>query len=349
MELLDARRLTGPSLLFDLPAAVLDVAGNDAELARFVPRWEAAVRRMLEAFDWPEPQFLSIRLTGGASVAFTVPIDALYAASAINEWAYAEAVDNGDADYAAGLEQARDAYADERNPALLALEAAAGAHGVPFLWDDDEASLGLGKHSATWPVTALPDPQRLDWQQYRPVPIALVTGTNGKTTTVRLAQHILITAGRTVGLSSTDWIAVNHDVLDRGDWSGPGGARAVLRQEAVDLAILESARGGLLRRGLGVQRADVSLITNIAEDHLGDFGSSTLDELLDIKWIVSRAVREQGRLVLNAEDPRLVAKARSYDGEIVWFCAVRRQPRGFAWPLTSGLCTRRRRAVPVGG
>jgi len=319
MKFLDARRLTGPSLLFDHPAAVLDVAADEGELATFVPLWEAAVRRMLKDFDWPEPEFRSIRLTGGASLAFTVPIDALYAASAINEWAYAEAADDGDADYAAGLEQAREAYADERNPELLALEAAAETRGVPFLWDDDEASLGLGKHSATWPVTALPEPEQLDWQQYQPVPMALVTGTNGKTTTVRLAQHILITAGRTVGLSSTDWIAVNHDVLDRGDWSGPGGARAVLRQQAVDLAILESARGGLLRRGLGVQSADVALITNIAEDHLGDFGSSTLDELLDIKWIVSRAVRREGRLVLNAEDPRLVAKARSYDGEIVWF------------------------------
>ena len=319
MEMLDARRLTGPSLLFDRPAAVLDVAADEAELAAFVPRWEAAVRRMLEEFDWPEPEFRSLSLTGGASLAFTVPIDALYAASAINEWAYAEAAGGDAADYAAGLAQAREAYADERNADLLALETAAGGRGVPFLWDDDEASLGLGKHSASWSIKALPDPERLDWQQYRPVPMALVTGTNGKTTTVRLAQHILITAGRTVGLSSTDWIAVNHDVLDRGDWSGPGGARAVLRQQGVDIAILESARGGLLRRGLGVQTADVALITNIAEDHVGDFGSSTLDELLDIKWIVSRAVRSKGRLVLNAEDPRLVAKARCYDGDIVWF------------------------------
>jgi UDP-N-acetylmuramyl tripeptide synthase len=121
------------------------------------------------------------------------------------------------------------------------------------------------------------------------------------------------------GLTSTDGIAVGERIVDRGDWSGPGGARTVLRQHDTEMAFLETARGGLLRRGLGVDRADVALITNVAEDHLGDFGSRTLDELLDIKWIVSRAVREQGCLILNADDPLLVKKAATYEGRIAWF------------------------------
>ena len=108
-------------------------------------------------------------------------------------------------------------------------------------------------------------------------------------------------------------------MLDRGDWSGPGGARTVLRQPGVDVAILETARGGLLRRGLGVERANVALITNISEDHLGDFGSQNLDELLAIKWIVSRAVEQSGRLILNADDPLLQKQAEHYSGEVVWF------------------------------
>ncbi len=321
--MLDARRLTGPSLLFDIPAAVLDVAASAAELDAFAPRWEAAVRRMLEEFDWPEPEFARHDLTGGASFAFTAPIDSLYAASMINEWAYAVAAAEvtGEAapDFASGLAEAREAHADEVNPALMTLAAEAGRRGTTLLWDDDDVSLGLGQHATTWPTPEAPAPEAVDWAGFDDVPIGLVTGTNGKTTTVRLAQHILVDAGLTVGLSSTDWIAVNHEVLDRGDWSGPGGARAVLRAAGVDVAILESARGGLLRRGLGVERATASLITNIAEDHLGDFGSKTLDELLNVKWIVSRAVRDGGRLILNADDPRLVARARDYPGEIVWF------------------------------
>ena len=180
-------------------------------------------------------------------------------------------------------------------------------------------SIGLGKGSEVWPFRELPSPDSLDWNRYHDVPAGLVTGTNGKTTTVRLAKHIMRLSGRNVGLSSTDWIAVNERIIDRGDWSGPGGARNVLREKDVDVAILETARGGLLRRGLGVEKADAALITNIAEDHLGDFGSQNLHELLNIKWIVSRAVESSGVLILNADDPLLVAKSAEFPGEIVWF------------------------------
>jgi cyanophycin synthetase len=193
----------------------------------------------------------------------------------------------------------------------------ASSHGKTLLWDDDFVSVGLGRGSETWPVREIPD--ALDWERYHDVPVGVVTGTNGKTTTVRFATHILRQSDKNVGLSSTDWIAVNDRVIDRGDWSGPGGARNVLREQDVDVAILETARGGLLRRGMGVERGDAALITNISEDHLGDFGSQNLDELLAIKWIVSRVVRADGQLVLNAEDHRLVEKSSGYDGDLVWF------------------------------
>ena len=323
MEFLDARRLTGPSLLFDGPAAILDVSCTRDEADRLAPLWQAKVQQMLDALGWGPVEFSRQDLTGGVSLAYTAPIDALYAASEINEWAWAacDADLNGtDApDFAATVGALKAAQAEEANPALIALEQAAADHEVTFLWDDDEASLGLGRTSQTWPARELPDPGSLDWASYKDVPIGLVTGTNGKTTSVRLATNILRGAELNVGLSSTDWIAVNDNILDRGDWSGPGGARAVLRQNDVDVAILESARGGLLRRGLGVQQADAALITNIAEDHLGDFGSQNLAELLDIKWIVSRPVRDSARLILNADDALLVGKAQDYPGELVWF------------------------------
>jgi UDP-N-acetylmuramyl tripeptide synthase len=323
MEFLDARRLTGPSLHFDDPAAVLDVECRKEEADLLFPAWQAAVHALLVEFDWPEPRFSRIDVSGGVSLAFTVPIDGLYAASEITEGACAVAMaglSGGAApDADAILSAARAAYADERSPELLMLEQRAAHEGVTFLWDDDAVSLGLGSGSRTWPRDSLPDPESLDWQGFRDVPVGLVTGTNGKTTTVRIAQHILQAGSGSVGLSSTDWIAIDDRVIDRGDWSGPGGARAVLREQAVDVAILEAARGGLLRRGLGVSHATAALITNISEDHLGDFGSRSLDELLDIKWIVSRAVREQGTLVLNADDERLVARASDYSGRLVWF------------------------------
>lgn len=323
MEFLDARRITGPSLLWDKPGSILDIKCTPTEAIALARVWEKHVRRMLDALGWGEEETCHWSLSGGISLAFSAPIDALYAASAINEWAWASSeaeLDGNDGpDFDEAVAETKTAIAEEANPRLLELEAAAGEHGVAFLWDDDDVSVGHGKGSQTWPFRELPDPASLDWSRYHNVPVALVTGTNGKTTTVRLAQHILRGCDRTVGLSSTDWIAVNDRIIDRGDWSGPGGARSVLREADVDVAILETARGGLLRRGLGVNHANAALITNVAEDHLGDFGSQNLDELLDIKWIVSRAVERDGVLILNADDPLLVGKSAEFPGEIVWF------------------------------
>ena len=323
MEFIDARRLTGPSLLFDLPGSVLDVACTEDEADRLEPAWENHLRRMLDAVGWQDCELSSIRLTGGVSFGYTAPIDALYAASEIHEWVWAacDAELNGadEPDFDEAVTRLKAAIEEEANPELMRLLAAAAERGVTLLWDDDFASLGHGRYSETWPVRELPDPAELDWSAFRDVPSGLITGTNGKTTTVRTAANIARAAGYNVGMSSTDFIAVNDRVVDRDDWSGPGGARNVLREKEVDLAILETARGGLLRRGLGVERAEAALINNIAKDHLGDFGSRNLDELLGCKWIVSRAVRASGKLILNADDARLVARADDYDGEIVWF------------------------------
>ena len=278
---------------------------------------------MLNAVGWADESTCSWRLSAGVSLAFSAPVDALYAASEINEWAWAccDSEFNGAdvPDFDETVKRMRTVIAEEENPGLLKLEAAAEAHGVTFLSDDDKASVGQGTGSLTWPVRKLPEPDELDWDSLHDIPAGLITGTNGKTSTVRLATHIARASGKNVGLSSTDWIALNDRVIDRGDWSGPGGARIVLRQQDVDLGILETARGGLLRRGLGVMKADAALITNVAEDHLGDFGSQNLGELLNVKWIVSRAVETSGSLILNADDELLVAKSAEFPGVIVWF------------------------------
>ena len=323
MEYIDARRLTGPSLLWNKPGTILDVRCSDEEADQLIPIWDTNIRRMLNAVGWADESTCSWRLSEGVSLAFSAPVDALYAASEINEWAWAccDSEFNGAdvPDFDETVKRMRTVIAEEENPGLLKLEVAAEAHGVTFLSDDDEASVGQGTGSLTWPVRKLPEPDELDWDSLHDIPAGLITGTNGKTSTARLATHIARASGKNVGLSSTDWIALNDRVIDRGDWSGPGGARIVLRQQDVDLGILETARGGLLRRGLGVMKADAALITNVAEDHLGDFGSQNLGELLNVKWIVSRAVETSGSLILNADDELLVVKSAEFSGVIVWF------------------------------
>ena len=177
MKYLDARRLTGPNVLWNKSGSILDIACTQEEADRLIPFCEGEIRRMLIAVGWGEESICHVRLSGGVSIAFSAPIDALYAASAISEWAWAscDAEFNGaerpDFDEnAAGI---RGAIAEEVNPPLLALEKAAIEHGVAMLWDDDEVSVGHGSASHTWPFRELPDPQSLDWSRYHDVPVGI--------------------------------------------------------------------------------------------------------------------------------------------------------------------------------
>ncbi len=139
------------------------------------------------------------------------------------------------------------------------------------------------------------------------IPVASITGTNGKTTTTRLLAHICMTAGLTTGWSSTDGVVVQGETIEPGDYSGPAGARAVLDAPGVQIGILETARGGMLLRGMGITHNDVSVVTNVSADHLGLQGIDTVDQLAEVKAIVTKATKPGGWVVLNGEDPRVWA------------------------------------------
>ncbi|HEX3532092.1 MAG TPA: Mur ligase family protein [Thermoanaerobaculia bacterium] len=320
MIVLDSRRLTGPNLLWDREGAVLDVALAPEEAEAAIDAWRREARRLLDAVGWSGEATAVRRFPGGASLALSAPDDALYAATEINDEAWAAATASPIASQAEDpVERLRAAIERERNPALLALRAAAEARSVAFLSDDEHASVGLGIGSLTWPVNALPRPDEVSWDQVRDIPVVLVTGTNGKTTTVRLLAAMVRSAGLTAGMTSTDRVEVGGEILDRGDFSGPEGARRVLRDRRVELAILETARGGILRRGLAVRRADVALVTNVAADHLGEQGIGDLDSLADTKMVVTRVVGADGHAVLNADDPLLIARVGGVAATVVWF------------------------------
>lgn len=322
IELLDSRRLTGPNLFWDLPGAVADVALRDTTPAQVVSAWEDEAAALAAAVGWRRMRTCSRIFAGGVSLVVAAPIDVLYSACELNETALARAAARlqGAPLPAPDADRLARQIRMESKPALLALQRAAASRGVPFLWDDDEASVGYGGGARVFPAGRIPPPSDVDWSAVTAVPLAIVTGTNGKSTTVRLAASILTAAGQRTGITSTDYISVGGEIIDRGDYSGPGGARTLLRDGRVEAAVLEVARGGLLRRGVGVERADAALITNIAADHLGEYGINSVADMAEAKFIVRRALDDNGALILNADDPPTVACASGLgERRVVWF------------------------------
>jgi len=152
------------------------------------------------------------------------------------------------------------------------------------------------------------------------IPIVAVTGVNGKTTTTRFISHILASLGRKVGMTCTDGIFIDGRRIDAGDCSGPLSAQTVLLNPAVDAAVLETARGGILRAGLGFDRCDVAVVTNIGEgDHLGLSDIETLEKLAQVKRCIVDVVLPEGSAVLKADDPLVAAMASKCKGSVIYF------------------------------
>jgi cyanophycin synthetase len=323
MKVLDSRRLTGPSLLLDRPGAILDISLEDFDADRAAPAWRRAAGRLLQAVGWPGQELACRRFPGGVSLAFSAPVDCLYAATDVNETAWELAVSELGLGPAIDVEDRvtalRNTIAAERNPALVALHDASRARGLTFLVGEDQVSAGSGVGTIVWPAESLPDPGAVDWPRIHDIPVALVTGSNGKTTVVRLLGAMVAAADRTPGMTSTDGVTVGPTFIVEGDFSGPSGARVVLRSPDVETAILETARGGILRRGLPVDRADVAVITNVAEDHLGEFGIQSLADLAETKLLLAKALGRSGTLVLNADDALLVQRSGRIPARLIWF------------------------------
>lgn len=258
---------------------------------------------MSAAIGWTGTS-LSVRThASGSSLAFTAPSAALMTATSLNEWALQTAAEECELAYdPSSLEEER-----------LPLEQAAALERLRAMIEQERVSP---------PDDAAPLPSR-------DIPIAIVTGSNGKTTTTRMIAAMLRAAGHVVGYTCTDGVYIDGVAVERGDWSGPAGARRVLEDARVTAAVLETARGGLLRRGLVVPRADVAVITNVAADHFGEYGIDSLADVAAAKSVVTLALGEGGTLVVNADDATLAARAESFAKSAVrveWFGSAASSP-----------------------
>jgi cyanophycin synthetase len=360
----DSRRLTGGNLYFASPGAVLEVIGVAVDDG-LIADWRARVERATTLLHWKRRDSVARRHAGGVALAMAAPIDQLWLATEINEWALcaalferdpvrwhsleglliaqavqaAQSTASGTGDVpAAGdppvLEKsaalARFARLSllESRPPLRALLEAAAARGLPHVIDDTDLTLGAGKGAKTFSLQALPSVGDVAWHALHDIPTVIVTGSNGKTTTVRLLAACARAQGWHTAYNCTDGVFLDTDVLASGDYSGPAGARMVLREPRAQAAILETARGGILRRGIAMSRAHAAIVTNVSPDHFGEYGIHDLTGLADVKMSVAAAVGPDGLLVLNADDPVLRQQAtqlRQRFGQVPplgWFSAA---------------------------
>ncbi|MCM2309864.1 MAG: Mur ligase family protein [Steroidobacteraceae bacterium] len=304
-----------------------------------VTAWRANVAQARAHLGWDANAASMARFHArGMSLAIAAPVDQLYAATEVNEWALCAALHDRDPMHWCGLRDALRSAAQqsdptpatpypaeidvsaalarltsiataEARPGLRELVDGARSRDLPVVLDDEMVTLGSGAHGRSFALTDLPRAATVPWQAMAAVPTALVTGSNGKTTTVRLVAACAREQGWRPGYCCTDGVFVDGAALATGDYSGPAGARQVLRDARVEAAVLETARGGILRRGLALTRADVAVVTNVSADHFGEYGIHDLDALADVKLTVGAVVRPGGTLVLNADDATLRAKA----------------------------------------
>ena len=319
----EARRLTGPGLLLDCPGAALEAEFTGFPPARVEALFHHHARRVLDGVGWTGEHSVARQFDGGIAVAISAPMDCLYSATFVLQTAWhfvaADLLWQQRGDFAAMLADLRDVMAREAVPALLALVNEAQARGVEVLADDEFVTLGHGVKSQSWSADLIPAPGAVDWDKLGNLPLGLITGTNGKTTTTRLAMAMAEAAGKVAGLTSTDMVRVGDKILEKGDFSGPGGARLLLRDPTLEVGFLELARGGILRRGLPVRQARAAVVTNVADDHLGEYGINTVAELAEVKFAIRHGLAAGGMMILNADDPPVVTEAERLGLQAAWF------------------------------
>ncbi len=314
----DSRRVPGPSLWNEGPAILLDLHAPDS--GRAVEAWHAALDALLAVCPVPGMGRRCVRIyEGGATVGFEAPPSVLYDAIDVNELAAEVALGLRTLD--AAVARARRIAPDlavAHDAALDALAAEGMRRRVNVLVGEGRLALGSGPSAHIVALGALPPPGDVPWDRVRDVPTALVTGTNGKTTTTRLVARMLRLAGHTAGLASTEGAYVGDEALVDGDFAGPEGARRVLRDPRTTAAVLETSRGGLLRRGLSLQHATVAAVTNVGPDHFGEYGILTVEDIARAKLAVRKALPRGAPLVVNADDPVLWAEALATGHTPLW-------------------------------
>jgi len=306
-----AHRITGRHLFVEETGAVIWLDSVD-RVAEIINR----VKQGGEQLGLPvEPRVYEH--SKGMAIAIDFPTDLLYTACELLEWASSPEL---------AFEVVLNEYQKEKNLRWRALKSWANERSIPVVEDEDAFTLGLGRYAQSWALDSLPEIADLSAPDFSSIPCVYITGTNGKTTSSRMLASIVRAANYQDGLTSSDGVLVGGQWVERGDWTGPGAARMVLRHPSVDVAVLETARGGIMRRGLVLSDVEAAAVTNVSDDHLGYWGLHTVDDMARAKLTVALGVQSGGTVVLNADCVPLVKSWKKWgrtDVKVCWFSSRR--------------------------
>ena len=314
-------RLMGSNIYFSGTGAALDItlSGQDLkDMSKLIKLYEVELERIMQALNWSGYK-TGIRVySKGFKYALSAPADLLFCAiyvlrqtgeSAYNQYKTGEPNPIQDI-----LEYIEPEIKSELDLKYRAICDEARRRSLNVFLEKYDICIGSGKYAYRADIDDI-ILRDIPWDEIKEVPSVMVTGTNGKTTTVRLTAYIARHAGKKVGYCSTDWVMVGDEIVEKGDLSGPTGSLRVMMHPEVELAVLEVARGGLVRRGLIADYVRGATVTNVSEDHLGQDGIENLEDMAESKSLVYDAVRAGGYRVINLDDDELRKRVSTLPGK----------------------------------
>lgn len=299
-------RLLGQSRFFSVAGAVIDISFKSDDNQKIADLFVSELDSILSKLPIKDYELKTLVFPSGINVAIRYPYDLLMVACEILDWVWLELVDHLDKDLPIRKQKAKKLFAQmiEENQQIMLrkLYTKALAHKLNFFIHKDTIIIGSGVKQFRIKQNKITKINDIPWKKIGNIPTILITGTNGKTTTTRLTEFICRKAKIKSGYCSTDWVMVNGRLVTEGDLSGPTGHQYVMMSPKVEVAVLEAARGGIVKRGLMPNYATVATVTNIAYDHIGQNGIETLEDLANAKGVVYDALADDGTAVINLDD-----------------------------------------------
>ncbi len=304
-DALAIRVLAGANVFFSGVGAIMEVVSHSENKQEFADAYVAELRSVLDALGWDDVPIHKRVYSRGIIVAFPTEYDLAYAGCKILGVTFdiiqAKFNNLEPLDFEEEVDYLKYVISRERYITLRNIYKEAEKRSLNVFLEDGTISIGSGKGAFIAKLDEIGF-NDVPWDKIYEIPSVMVTGTNGKTTTVRLTSFISKVAGKVVGYCSTDWVMIDGKIVSEGDLSGPKGNQIVLTNPNVDVAVLEVARGGLIKRGIATSSVNGAAVVNVSADHLGVNGIDTVEDLAQAKFLVHDGVKPGGHSVINLDD-----------------------------------------------